>query len=61
MKGSQPLGIEVGDIRGGDDDLSIDELLVELGALALLVRGGDQGVALVLEPFADAELVLCRA
>lgn len=44
--------------RGGDDDLSVDELLVELGVLALLVGGGDEGVALVLEPLADAELVL---
>ena len=46
-------------VRCGNDDLSVDELLVELGVLALLVGGGDEGVALVLEPFADAELVLC--
>lgn len=54
-------GVELGVLRGGDDDLGVDQLLVKLGALALLVRGGDEGVALVLEPFADAQLVLCRA
>lgn len=47
-----------GGIRGGDDDLGVDELLVEFGVLALLVRGGDESVALVLEPLADAQLVL---
>lgn len=47
-----------GDSRSGDDDFSVDELLVKLGVLALLVRGGDKGVSLVLEPLADAELVL---
>lgn len=45
-------------VRSGDDDLGIDELLVELGALTVLVGGGNQSVALVLEPLADAELVL---
>jgi hypothetical protein len=45
-------------LRSGDDDLSIDELLVEGGVLALLVGGGDQSVASILEPLADAELVL---
>jgi hypothetical protein len=48
----------MGYIRSGDDDLSIDELLIELGVLALLVGGGDEGVALVLKPLADAQLVL---
>lgn len=43
---------------GGDDDFSVDELLVEGGVLALLVGGGHQGVTLFLEPLADAELVL---
>jgi hypothetical protein len=42
----------------GDDDLSILELLVELGTLTVLVGGGDESVTLVLEPLADAELVL---
>jgi hypothetical protein len=46
------------DIRRGDDDLGVDELLVELGVLTILVGGGHQGVALVFEPLADAELVL---
>jgi hypothetical protein len=32
--------------------------LVELRVLALLVGGGDEGVTLVLEPLANAELVL---
>lgn len=50
-----------GNLRGGDDDFGVDELLVEDGVLALLVRGGDEGVALVLEPLADAQLVLSRA
>lgn len=45
-------------IRSGDDDLGVDELLVELGVLTLLVRGGHESVALVLEPLAEAELVL---
>lgn len=46
------------DLRSGNDDFGIDEFLVKLGVLTLLVRGGDESVALVLEPFADAELVL---
>lgn len=45
-------------LRGGDDDFCVNELLVELGVLALLVGGGDEGVTLVLEPLANAELVL---
>jgi hypothetical protein len=48
-------------VRGGDDDLGVDKLLVELGVLTLLVGGGDEGVTLVLEPFADAEFVLCSS
>ena len=44
--------------RSGDDNFSVDELLIKGGVLALLVRGGHQGVTLVLEPLADAELVL---
>ena len=55
----EALSGEVTGVEGsGDDDLCVDQLLVEGGALALLVRGGDQGVALVLEPLADAELIL---
>jgi hypothetical protein len=50
----QVTGVE----GGGDDNLGIDELLIELGTLTVLVRGGDKSVTLVLEPLADAELVL---
>jgi hypothetical protein len=32
----------MGYIRSGDDDLSIDELLVELGVLALLLGGAEK-------------------
>ena len=46
------------DIRSGDDDFSINEVLVEFGVLTLLVGGGDELMSLVLEPFADTELVL---
>jgi hypothetical protein len=55
----QTLSSQVSRVEwSGNDDLSIDELLVELGVLALLVRGSNEGVALVLEPLADAKLVL---
>jgi hypothetical protein len=50
----QVTGVE----RSGDDDLSIFELLVELGTLTVLVGCCDESVTLVLEPLADAELVL---
>lgn len=49
------------DSRSGDDDLGVDELLVEGRVLALLVRSGDQRVALVLEPLAQTKLVLSGA
>ena len=45
-------------IRSRDDDLGVDQLLVKGRVLALLVAGGHQGVALLLEPFPDAKLVL---
>lgn len=48
-------------VRGGDDDFGINELLVELRALALLVGGCDKSVSLVLEPFSDSQLVLSCA
>lgn len=54
----QPQKELVESLRSGNDNLSIDELLVEFGVLALLVGGGDQSVALILEPLADAKLVL---
>jgi hypothetical protein len=44
--------------RGGNDNLGIDELLVKGGVLTVLVGGGDQSVTSILEPLADAELVL---
>lgn len=44
--------------RCRDDDFSIDQFLIELGVLTLLVGGGDQGVALILEPFSETEFVL---
>ena len=55
MNGGKESGVG---IRCGNDDLSVDQLLVKLGVLALLVGRGYEGVALVLEPLADAELVL---
>lgn len=48
-------------IRSRDDDLGVNQLLVKGRVLALLVAGGHQGVALLLEPFPDAKLVLCGA
>ena len=49
------------DVRRGDDDLGVDEMLVELGVLALLVRRRDERVALLLDPLPDAQLVLSRS
>lgn len=48
-------------VRCGDDDLGVNELLIELGVLALLVRRGDESVPLVLDPFPQTKLVLSRA
>lgn len=53
--------IERKDARCGDNNFSVNQLLVELGVLSLLVGGGDESVSLVLEPFADAKLVLSCA
>lgn len=47
-------------VRGCDDNLRIDELLVELRAFTFLVGSGDESVTLVLEPFAEAQLVFGR-
>jgi hypothetical protein len=44
--------------RRGDDDLCIDKLLIECGIWVVLVRGGHEGVTLVLKPFSKAKLVL---
>jgi hypothetical protein len=49
------------DVRCSDNDLSVYELLVELGVLAFLVRCCYEGVALIFKPFADTQLVLRRA
>lgn len=45
-------------VRSGDNNLGVYELLVELGVFALLVGSGHQRVAVVFEPLADAKLVL---
>jgi len=47
-----------GNIRGGDDDFGVGNVLVEDGVGALLVGSGDKLVTLVLKPLADTELVL---
>jgi len=55
----ETLSGEITRVEGSsDDDFSVDELLVKGGVLALFVGCGYQGVTLVLEPLADAELVL---
>ncbi len=41
------------DLRSGNDDLGIDQLLVKFRVLALLVGGRDKSVSLILEPFSD--------
>jgi len=48
-------------LRGRDDNFCVNELLVERGVLALLIRSRDESVAVLLEPLADAELVLRRS
>ena len=58
---SESIGSSAVYLRGGDDDFSIHELLIELAVLAFFVGGCDQRVALVFEPFADAQLVFCRS
>ena len=44
----------------GDDDFSIDNLLVKSRVFAFLVMGNDEGVALGFEPFSESELILNR-
>lgn len=48
----------MGHERGGDDDFGVDKLLVKSGVLAVLVRGGDQSVTLLLDPLSQAKLIL---
>ena len=45
-------------IRSGDDDFGVNQLLLKDRVRTLLVGGGHQSVTLVLEPLANAELVL---
>jgi hypothetical protein len=45
-------------VRCGDDDFGVNEVLVELRVLTLLVRGGDELVALLLDPLPQTKLVL---
>lgn len=46
------------DVRCGDDDFSVNKVLVELRVLALLVGCGDELVALLLDPLPQTKLVL---
>lgn len=48
-------------VRGGDDNLCIHELLVEFGVLTLLIGRGYQSMALLFQPFTDTKLVFGRA
>lgn len=55
----QTVGGQIAGVEGSrNDDLSVNKLLLEGGVRTLLIGGGDEGVALVLEPLAQAELVL---
>lgn len=55
----QTFGGQIAGVEGSrNDDLSVNKLLLEGGVRTLLVGGGNEGVALVLEPLAQAELVL---
>lgn len=58
----EDLGGQVGGVEGGsDDNLSILDVLAELGVGGVLVSGNDELVTLLLEPIGDAELVLDSA
>lgn len=46
------------DVRCGDNDFSINKVLVELRVLTLLVGGRDEFVTLLLDPFPQTKLVL---
>ena len=46
------------DVRCGDDDFSVNKVLVELGVLTLLAGGGDKLMALLLNPLPQTKLVL---
>jgi len=54
----ETLGRQVARVEGcGNYDLSVDKLLIKFGVFAFLIRGGDQSVTLILEPFPNTELV----
>lgn len=58
---AEPLATLAGrssDVRCGDDDFSVNEVLVEHRALTLLIGCGDELVALLLDPLPQTELVL---
>lgn len=54
----QACNMNMENLRSGDDNLSVDKLLVEGGVLALLVGGGHESVTGILEPLANTKLVL---
>lgn len=51
-------GVCICNIRSSDDNLSIDELLVEFGVGTIFVRGGYKGMALLLQPLPQSQLIL---
>lgn len=61
MEALKACNQEYENLRSGDNDFSVNHLLLEHAALALLVRGSHEGVSLVLKPLPDTELVLCGA
>ena len=44
-------------VRGGDDDLSVDQFLIKGRVLALLVGCCHEAMSLIFEPFADPKFV----
>lgn len=50
-----------GEVRCGDDDLGVNELLVEFGVLAFFVGCSDESMSLIFEPFTDTEFILSCA
>jgi hypothetical protein len=46
-------------VRCRNDNLSINEFLIKFGILAFLVRGRDESMSLIFNPFSNSELVLC--
>ena len=52
------MGVKRCHLRGGDDDFGIWNVLVKGRVGTLLVRGGDELVALLLDPLPETKLVL---